>query len=67
MVRTKVHDNMKKWCGLEKSIRLDKLPCAEMETKQPSVCSSHTGHSLGNSTVDQRSIYLSVYLKENVS
>ena len=53
--------------GQEKSIRLDKLPCAGMETKQPSVCSSHSGHSLGNSTGDPRSIYLSVNLKENVS
>jgi len=36
------------------------LPCEGTEKKQPSICSSHSGHSLGNNIGDLRSNDLSV-------
>lgn len=41
------------------------LPCAGMGIEQPSICSSHTDHWLGNSTGDLRSTYLSVCFRKN--
>ena len=43
------------------------LPCAEMGIEQPSICFSHSGHSLGNSTGDQKSTCLSVHLEQIVN
>lgn len=46
------------------------LPCGGMEIEQPSICFSHTDHSLGNSIEDQRNTCLSVdskYSGHNVS
>lgn len=39
------------------------LPCAGKEKGQPSTCSSHNDHLLGNSIGDQKNTYLSVHHK----
>ena len=38
-----------------------------MGIEQPSICFSHSGHSLGNSTGDQKSTCLSVHLEQIVN